>query len=62
MRNSTVKMDADAFNRGVDEVLHMKPIVRVARHVLSGYFQTSKTAKDKPSEAKPFEKPARNRS
>lgn len=30
---STVKMDQRAFNRGVDEVLKFKPLVRVVKDV-----------------------------
>lgn len=29
MRNNTVRIDEDAFNRGVDEILQLKPIRRV---------------------------------
>jgi hypothetical protein len=34
--SSSIKMDERAFNRGVDEVLRLKPIVRVVRSVVSG--------------------------
>lgn len=34
--SSHIKIDERAFNRGVNEVLRFKPIVRIVRQVVSG--------------------------
>lgn len=40
--SKTVSLDADAFNRGVDEVLRMRPLVRAVRMAFVGRVHAEK--------------------
>ena len=49
MRNNTVQIDQRAFNRGVDEVLQLKPLVRVALRLYSNlHGHAPQTVREEP--------------
>ena len=54
MRDNLVRIDADAFDRGVDEILQLKPIVRAVKRI----FHLGDARHDVISAEKPLGRPA----
>lgn len=55
VRNNTVRIDEDAFNRGVDEILQLKPIRRVFGQIIHAYAPPKAQApKGKPPQKRPL--------
>ena len=54
MRDNLVRIDVDAFDRGVDEILQLKPIVRVVKRI----FHLGDARHDVISAEKPLRRPA----